>query len=238
MCVDVDRLTSTPIDASVRQRLRIPDGPLLLNVARLQEYKGHRYLIQAAAQVLAERPDVTFAIAGEAVGAEQKRYLADLRSTVDSLGLQHRVQFVGFVSDTDLINLYRSASALVHAAVREGFGITLQEAMAFGVPVIAAAAEGPRVWIASGQTGLLVPPGNASALAEATLLVLRDDVLARRLSDAGREVPRAGLEVMVRETAEVYRRILSSKNATIPKDASRKIQRRTRSATQLLNHVN
>jgi glycosyltransferase involved in cell wall biosynthesis len=210
-CVDVMRLRETPIDASVRSRLGLPAGPLFLTIARLQEYKGHRHLIQAAARVLAKHPDTVFAIIGQATDATQKAYVAEIASYTEQLGVQDRVRFLGYVRDADLVNLYRAAAGVVHPAVQEGFSVTLQEAMAMGVPIIAAAADGPRELVARAKTGLLVPVRDVPALADAILSILDDPQLARRMSDEGLQASLdLRLETMVEKTLDVYRQVTRS----------------------------
>ncbi len=208
-CVDMHALHQTQEDTTVRQRFDLPEGPLFLTVARMQAYKGHRYLIEAAALVLREFPQAVFAIVGKPNGPAQERYFAEIRMFAESTGVAHRVRFLGFVGDRDLVNLYRAASGVVHPAVGEGYSVTLQEAMSFGVPVIAAEADGPRELVENERTGLLVPTRDSTALAGAIQRLLRDHALAKRLSEAGRTAAHSEtLHTMIARSAQAYREVL------------------------------
>ena len=191
VCVDLSVLTTQPDQPDVLARLNIPRGDLLLTVARLQAHKGHADLLDAAAAVLLSHPSAVFVIAGKASDPEQARNLATLRAQVDRLKIASRVAFTGFVSDADLAALYRRATALVHPARSEGYGLVLLEAMGMGVPVVSAAAAGPREFIIDGYNGLLVPVADPTALAAAIARVLADPDLRRDLAAAGRETSAA-----------------------------------------------
>ena len=109
------------------------------------------------------------------------------------------------------MNLYRVSTAVVHPAFSEGYSVTLQEAMALGTPVIAAAADGPSELINHGKNGLLVPIKDTAALADAILSLLNDPVLARGLSETGfRDAEDAKIETMVERTSAVYRETLAT----------------------------
>ena len=93
------------------------------------------------------------------------------------------VRWLGWVDDAALVALYRGADALVYHTLNEGFGLPLLEAMALGVPVVAAAAGSvPEV---AGDAALLVPPGNAVALADALMRICSDEALEERLRNEG-----------------------------------------------------
>ncbi len=213
-CIEPDFFRPRPADPDVRRRLGLPeDGPLLLTVARLQDQKGHADLIDAAAVVLRDRPDATFAVVGTASTAEQQAYRAGLLARCDRLGLNGRVVFVGPVDHDRLAPLYRSATALVHPAWSEGYGLVLLEAMGLGLPVIAAAASGPAEVVRDGDNGLLVPVRDPPALAAAVARVLADADLRRQLSAGGLEsAGQLTLNSMMESTADVYRRTLAGRD--------------------------
>jgi glycosyltransferase involved in cell wall biosynthesis len=210
-CVEPERLQGLPSVPGVRTRLGLPEGPLFLTVARIQEHKGHRHLIDAVPKVLQSYPEAIFAIAGRPSGPEQERYQGELRVQAARLGVAERVRFLGYVPELELVALYREASALVHPATSEGFGLILLEAMALGAPVIAASADGPGEIVTPEVNGLLVPTRNAGALAQAMCRLLADPVLAERLSRNGRDFAgRAQIQTMVRQTVEVYEAVCGS----------------------------
>jgi starch synthase len=111
---------------------------------------------------------------------------------------------------TDTIALYSGAAVAVTPSVYEPFGIVVVEAMACGAPVVASAVGGIREIVESGQSGLLVPPANPPALAQAANRVLSDRTLARKLaSNARRRVEeRFTWQAAARKTFELYKRLL------------------------------
>ncbi|HEV8265503.1 MAG TPA: glycosyltransferase family 4 protein [Gemmatimonadales bacterium] len=161
------------------------DGPpAVLFVGRLVERKGVRYLLEAMA-ALRDRP-VRLVVIGD--GAERAR----LEAAARELGVADRVEFRGRISAADLQDAYANAVAFVLPAVvdargdTEGLGVVILEAMSYGTPVIASRIGGITDIVEDGRSGLLVPPGDAGALAAALRRLLEDRDLARRLGDAGR----------------------------------------------------
>ncbi|MHB1310867.1 MAG: glycosyltransferase [Gemmatimonadaceae bacterium] len=209
-CVDVAALQAEAPDAGVRQRLGLGSEPFFLTIARLQQHKGHRYLIDAAQDVAARYPEARWLVAGQASGAEQERYVDSLRAQVERANLGSRFRFLGFVGDSDLAALRREAVALVHPAISEGYGLVLIEAMAVGTPVIAAAADGPAEIIQDGRTGFLVPVSDAKALAAAMMRIFREPQLCAAVSAAAaRDVQSHSIDTMVDETIRIYQKLLS-----------------------------
>lgn len=164
----------------------VPGGGFeILFVGRLVERKGVTHLIDAVrhlAPVL--RPHLT--IIGD--GAERERLTAQVARD----GLGERVTIRGRVSAAELRAAYAAARVLVLPSIldarsdTEGLGVVLLEAMVHGVPVIGSAIGGITDIVTDGSTGLLVPPGDATALAAALTRIGSDPELAARLGDAGR----------------------------------------------------
>lgn len=152
--------------------------PLLLFVGRLRYYKGLHILIEALRQVT----DVELWIAGN--GPERSR----LEQQVAAAGLIHRVRFLGDVADEDLPTLYRQADIFVlpsHLRA-EAFGIVLVEALASGLPCISTAlGTGTDFVNTHEETGLVVPPGDAAALADAIRRLRDDPALRAKYGEAG-----------------------------------------------------
>ncbi|MEI7771411.1 MAG: glycosyltransferase family 4 protein [Chloroflexales bacterium] len=150
-----------------------PESPLLLFVGRLQPWKG----VETAIRALAHIPAATLLVAGD--GEDRPR----LERIAAELGLAARVRFLGGLDRRELPRLYRSADLLLatsHAS--ETFGIGPVEAQACGLPVVASRFGGFPEVIAEGRTGLLVPPRDPQALAEAVNALLADP--ARRAAMA------------------------------------------------------
>ena len=159
-----------------RASLDTPEGvPLLLAMGRLHDAKAHDVSLTA----LAELPDAWLWIAG-AGPAEAK-----LKAMAQALGVAGRVRFLGW--RTDASALYRTADVCVFPSRHEPLGNVVIQAWAHGLPVIAAASQGPLALIETGRDGLLIPIDDAGALASGVRSLLADKALARRLADRGRQ---------------------------------------------------
>ena len=189
--------------AAFRQRWNIPaDCLLIVNVGRLVRWKGQDVFVRAAAQVAPSHPEACFAIVGgydpddhgqgELSGGPA--YFAELQALCSSLGLTDKVIFTGHLSD--MSSVYASADGVVHTAKRpEPFGRVLIEAMAASLPVVATNMGGPAEIVIDRETGLLVPPGDVEALAEALQRLLADAALRQRLGQAARQRVAAQFDV-------------------------------------------
>ena len=173
--------------------------PIILTLARLDRQKGHQYLVEAATQI----PEALFVFAGE--GDERSALEAQTRA----LGLKDRVVFLGY--RLDIPHVLASCDLFVLPSLFEGLPLSLLEAMAAGKPVIATAIGGTDEVVLHGQTGLLVPPGDAPALATAIRALLGDPALAQRLADAGkvRVQQEFSDEIMVQRVTQVYEELLA-----------------------------
>ncbi|MBA2246036.1 MAG: glycosyltransferase [Gemmatimonadetes bacterium] len=180
--------------------LRSGERALVLTVARLDWQKGLDQLLQAAALV----PGVRFVIAGE--GAERAR----LEREATALGIADRVDFLGERSDVP--DLLASADLFVLPSLIEGLPVSVLEAMAAGVPVVATDVPGTREAVQDGETGVLVQPGDPPALARAIRRLLEERSLAARLAEAGRcRVRREfSVEAMVGRVMGIYEEVLAS----------------------------
>ncbi|MGH7514412.1 MAG: glycosyltransferase family 4 protein [Gemmatimonadales bacterium] len=169
----------------VRARYDLEDGRWLLSVARLTRHKGIDTALQALARLRPRYPDLRYAVVG--TGEEREALEAEARA----LGVADRVRFLTDVPDRDLPALYNCAeiylgvSRLMEQRV-EGFGISLAEASACGIPVIAGRSGGIPAAVRDGETGLLVDAERADAVGEAIGRVLDDAALRGRLGTAGR----------------------------------------------------
>jgi GalNAc-alpha-(1->4)-GalNAc-alpha-(1->3)-diNAcBac-PP-undecaprenol alpha-1,4-N-acetyl-D-galactosaminyltransferase len=153
----------------------------ILGVGRLSPEKGFDLLIQAFARISPWYPDWTLQIVGD---GPQRAVLADL---ADSLGIRDRVQLVGWMDQPERALL--AAGAFVLPSRYEGFPNALLEAMACGLPCIATACDsGPAEIIRHGVDGLLVPPQDVDALAEALRRLVSDDAQRARLGSRAVEV--------------------------------------------------
>jgi len=187
-----------------------PDAPIAVMFARLQPSKGHADLIEAAARVLAARPDVYFLLCGGALFGLHPGYEDELRAMIAARDLEKRVRLTGYVSDAQKKDLLAAATLIVHPARSEPFGIALIEGMAAGKPVVATDCDGPRSIVVPGETGLLVSPGDPAALAAAISALLADPQRARFLGASGRTraYQQYSVEAMVTQVEQVYDAVL------------------------------
>lgn len=167
--LDIERFTPRAVRLPVRR---------VAMVANLRPEKGHDVLIQAAALILAEFSDARFELIGS--GTEQRRLMA----LADERGVSHAVAFVGH-SDA-IPERLAAADAFVLPTRSDALPNAVLEAMAAGLPVVATAVGGIVEVIDDGVTGLLVPPGDPRALADALGRLMEDGELATRLGAAGR----------------------------------------------------
>jgi phosphatidylinositol alpha-1,6-mannosyltransferase len=171
--------------ADARERYRLGEGRWLLSVARLARHKGIDTALRALSQLRDRHPDLRYAVVGS--GEEQ----ASLEEEARQLGVADRVRFLTDVPDRDLPAIYNCAevylgvSRLMEQRV-EGFGISIAEASACGIPVVAGRSGGIPEAVRDGETGLLVDAESAEAVSDALRLLLDDSALRARLGGAGR----------------------------------------------------
>jgi glycosyltransferase involved in cell wall biosynthesis len=156
------------------------ERPTFLYVGRLKRYKGVEIALRALWVARRTRPDLTLEIAGQ--GDDRPR----LESMARAIGLGDAVRFLGFVREDEKRRLLRRAWALVFPSPKEGWGISNVEAAACGTPALASDSPGLRESVRHGQTGYLVPHGDANALAERMLALAGDPELVARLGRAAR----------------------------------------------------
>ena len=196
-------LTHAPAAAERAPR----QGFEILTVGRLVERKGVVHLVEALALLPAEL-SARLVVIGE--GPELPR----IRARAEALGVADRVDLRGRQPDDALKAAYASADVFVLPAIvdargdTEGLGVVLLEAMNFGVPVIASASGGIVDIVIDGETGLLVPPANDTALTAALGRIAADPALARRLGSEGRHFVRTRFswEAIVSRWQGVYAR--------------------------------
>ena len=172
--IDTDTFRPAPNRASVRTRLSLPgDGALIGCFGRIRAQKGTDLFVDAMIAALPDLPGASALVMGRATGPHQ-RFLSDLRVRVAAAGLADRILFLPEVSVTDMPAWYQALDLFIAPQRREGFGLTPLEAMACGVPVIAADVGAFSELVAPGVTGTLAPPNDAAALARATRNILGD----------------------------------------------------------------
>jgi glycosyltransferase involved in cell wall biosynthesis len=185
--------------------------PLVGIVARVILWKGHRELIEAMARVRERVPEAHLAIIGheDTRGEDGKQLSAGLRQLIADLGLQEHVHWVGWRDDTPQVMADLDVVAV--PSWEEPFGLVVTEAMSMERPLVACNTGGLPEIVTDGVEGLLVPPRDPQALAEALTRLLQDPELRAEMGRKGRErVYRQFTPArQAREMAEVYRRILA-----------------------------
>jgi len=191
-----------------------PAGRVLVGtVGHLAPIKGHDVFVRSAALISARRPGVNFVVIGEDK-SPQMSYRKYLESLVVELGLSESVTMPGW--HDDIPRVLWSLTLFVSAARSEPFGLSIVEAMAAGLPVVAAASEGALEIIEKGFSGKLVPVGDPESLAEAINGLLDDPIersrLGRNAMLAARQ--RYSLARMALDTELVYREVLAVPHPT------------------------
>lgn len=177
----------------------LPHGsPLLGNVAALAPHKGQRHLVDAMRLIVREVPDARLIIMGEGELREE------LQAQIADLGLDRHVTLTGFRADA--LGLIRSLDLFVMSSVTEGLGSAILEAMACDRAVVGTLAGGIPEVIDHEVTGLLVPPRDPDAMAQAIVRLLRDPARRTQMGAAGRArvVSEFSVEALVQRTLRVY----------------------------------
>jgi glycosyltransferase involved in cell wall biosynthesis len=209
--VDMTRFAGPPAGARIRSELGIPaDARLVTVVSRLTRLKGVEHFLQAAAALKPRYPDVRFLIVGE-TSPPDPAYLQELQGLADALGIAGQVTFTGRRSDVP--DILGAADVAVMPSLNEALSNALLESMAAGAPVVATRVGGTPEALTDGETGLLVPPGDAAAITAAVSRLLDDRVLACRLGRAARARISEQFSVgrMVSATENLYGELLSRK---------------------------
>ena len=197
---DLDRFA--PADArrraATRAALGLGDAPAILTMARLDDQKGHRHLIDALAMIARRRPNLVTLLAGDGP-LEQS-----LQAQCAARGITDRVRFLGYRRDVP--ELLEAADIVVLPSLYEGLPLAAIEALAAGRPMVATDVDGAPEVVVHEKTGLLVPPANPAALAAAIERLLDDPALASRLARDGRKFVHENFAVQrqIEQTAALY----------------------------------
>lgn len=179
--------------------------PVVGTVGRLVDPKGHGHLLDALAKVRSQIAGVKALLVGDGT------LRTEMERRAEALGLSDTVIFTGIRRDVP--EVLALLDVFVLPSLWEGLPIALLEAMAAGLPVVATRVGGVPEVVVEGETGLLVPPRDPEALAQAILTLLRDPDLRQAMGQAGRERVREHFSVdqMVKKTESLYQRLLAEK---------------------------
>ncbi len=196
--VDIDRVLAVE-PLNVREEYWFPPHSLVVgNIAALVPHKGHKFLLDAAAIVVRELPETRFLILGEG------ELRTSLEQQIKHLHLSQHVVLAGFRAD--VLAVLKGLDLFVMSSVTEGLGTSLLDAMAAARPIVATQTGGIPEVVVHGETGLLAPPRDGRALAEAILQMLKDGAGRERAARAGfaRVQERFSVGRMVDQTLAVY----------------------------------
>lgn len=216
--VDINRYGARSDGAALRQEFGLPArAPLVVMLARLNPKKGIECFLEAAARVHQQCPDACFLAVGEAYIRVDGEFRIDpvyrrkLHDRVQELGIGGCFRFTGMREDVP--EILAAATVSVLPSYSEGVSNTLLESMAAGAPVVATRVGGTPEVIGDGRDGLLAPPGDAQAIADAVCAVLKSTSLAARLAARARErvMREFSFDVVARRTQDLYLELLDAK---------------------------
>jgi glycosyltransferase involved in cell wall biosynthesis len=196
--VDLSRFTPSPEDASDRTNHHFT----IIFIGRMVFNKGPQYLVDAAPLVLAAIPNARFLMVGD--GVERPR----LERRVHQLGIDHAFRFTGGIHDVS--PLLRASDVCVRPSLSEGMPLTVLEALASGIPVVATPVGGTPELVLEGATGVLTPVGDVKSLADAIIDLGRNSRKRRLMGEQGRELMEReyGWERVAAKTEQVYQKAL------------------------------
>jgi glycosyltransferase involved in cell wall biosynthesis len=185
---------------------RVDRRHAILYVGEIQKRKGLIYLVEALARLRDSFPD---SLVLRVIGPSNNSYKQAVEQRAVELKVNHQIEWLGVQRETGVADTLSQSDLLVLPSFWENMPMAIGEAMSAGVAVISTRTAGIPNWVEDGQTGLLVPPGDSPALAQAISTLLSDAELRGKLAAAGRAkalrtyLPR----VVARETLKVYEEI-------------------------------
>ncbi|MBC9877472.1 glycosyltransferase family 4 protein [Bradyrhizobium sp. INPA01-394B] len=207
--VDTD-VYAPPIDrAAAFAESGLPGRYAIGCFGRVRAQKGTDVFVDAMCLMLPRYPDFTAVIVGQ-VTAEQMPFANELKKRIEAAGLQSRIVITGELAIEQVQRWYQRLTIYAFTSRNEGFGLTLIEAMASGNALVAARAGAAELVVEDGVSGVLVPTGDAKALAAALEPLMRDVAKATAMGERGRErvLAKFSLDAEAARIGEVYRPLL------------------------------
>ena len=204
--VELKKFSESGVDSrSVRETLGIPNDALVVGtVGRLIPIKGSNFLLEAAGEVIKEKPETVFVFLGE--GELQK--LMEERAL--QLGIRDQIKFLGW--RPDVASIMSTYDVFAFPSLNEGMGKALVEAMAMGKPVVASNVSGIRDLVVNGENGFLVPPAQPELLAKRITYLLQNPQVRQAFGAAGKKMAGGyNAESMVEEIDQLYLSLLTEK---------------------------
>lgn len=201
-------LTSSRPPAEVRQELGIePQHIVIGKVARLFHLKGHKYLIEAAKQVVDAQPQVRFLLVGDGI------LRTEFEQRISELGLSEHFIFAGLVPPERVPELIHAMDIVAHTSVWEGLARVLPQGLIAGKPVVSYDIDGAREVVIPEETGYLLPPESIEPISNALIELASDPEKRHRFGQTGRErfTDQFRHETMTRRLREIYQRVLDER---------------------------
>jgi len=201
--IDISRFNpciSADEKAAVKKQYSLGKGPVIGIVSRLSKVKGHKYLLKAFARVQKSIPDSQLLI----IGSGPRRYAEELKSLSKKLGIAEMSRFYPACRDVSVP--LSAIDVFCQPSLQEGLGLSILEAMAMGIPVVASDVGGIHALIKHRLNGFLVPSMDEKALADAIIEILSDPVTARSMGAESRKIAERDftLEAMCDRVIGVY----------------------------------
>ncbi len=205
-CINTDRITERVYDhKEIRKNWEIAQEEIVLtNIGYFNDQKGQIYLLEAMEIILLEIPQVKLILAGW--GPLE----ATLRRKAQDLGIEKKVIFAGKCPHDTVFEILSITDLFVLSSLWEGFGLVLGEAMSMGNPVVCTKTVGSQVVVRHKETGLIVPPQNPQAFAEAVINLLNNPDRMKKMGELGRKRVTAlfSPEIFIQKHEVFYREIL------------------------------
>ncbi|QGU00490.1 Glycosyltransferase [Candidatus Syntrophocurvum alkaliphilum] len=196
--LDTAKFTSNTPKEKVQKELEInPQNKTITMVARLHPVKGHEYFIRAAKEVIEKNINAQFLIIGEG------ELRSELEQLINKLNLDKNIIMPGYYSKIE--DIYRISDIICVPSVMEGLGLVVLEAMYFKTPVIASNVGGIPEIIEDGKDGILTPPQDYKALADAIIKLCQNEKLSQTIAqNATQKINNFTVQNMTREVEIIY----------------------------------
>ena len=204
--VDLTKFNPEQMKENLREELGVPpEAPIFGTVAVLRMSKGHRYLLEAAKEIVQFCPGAKLLLAG--AGPQEK----NLRKIIQENGLGSCVIMPGFRED--VARVLKTLDVFVFPSLEEALGTAVLEAMAMERPVVATRVGGIPEVVQEGKTGYLVEPANPGAIAEKVILLLQDKDLRQKMGIQGRKFVEAYYDnrLMVKRIEQLYQKLMENR---------------------------
>lgn len=204
--VDTDKYCPPPDRGAAFAESGLPGKFGIGCFGRVRRQKGTDVFVEAMCQLLPKHPDFTAVIIGP---IDEPALARDLREHVNAAGLGDRVHFLGELPIDEVPRWFQRMTIYAFTSRNEGFGLTLLEAMAAGAALVAARAGAADKVVIDGDSGILVPPGDAAALAAALEPLMRDPLRATAMGERGRAraVAEFSVDSEAKKIADYYKLI-------------------------------